>query len=277
MKKNLLLSSLLFLAFACAFAQSPTVMTYNIKYDNKEDQVNNWNFRKEAMVDLIHNQRPDVIGMQEVLHRQLEFLDKGLDNYAYVGVGRDDGKEKGEYSPIFYNSSEYEVLESNTFWLSRSPEKVSVGWDASMERICTYARFREKKSQKEFWMFNTHFDHRGDKARKKSVRLILKKIDEINSENLPVVLTGDLNLLPEQAPIQYLSKRMSDGLETSRKKNEGPHGTFNGFNLEDPISNRIDYIFTRGFSVNNYQHIDERLENDNHISDHLPVVAELVR
>ncbi|AYN67751.1 endonuclease/exonuclease/phosphatase family protein [Euzebyella marina] len=252
-------------------------MTYNIKYDNVNDTVNNWNDRKSSMVELIVTEAPDVVGMQEVLHNQLNYLNEELSGYDYVGVGREDGKQKGEYSPILYQKEKYELLKSNTFWLSKTPDQISVGWDAALERICTYALLKEKSTDKEFYVFNTHFDHRGDKARKKSVKLILKKIDAINTQDLPVVLMGDLNLSPEKKSIQYLSKKMTDGLEVAKSKNEGPSGTFNGFNLQDPITQRIDYIFTRGFSVSSYEHIDERLKSGKHISDHLPVKAELVR
>mgnify|MGYP001342880221 FL=1 len=265
------------LSSVTGYSQSPTIMTYNIKYDNVNDTVNNWNDRKSSMVELIVTEDPDVVGMQEVLHNQLNYLNEELSGYDYVGVGREDGKQKGEYSPILYQKEKYELLKSNTFWLSKTPDQISVGWDAALERICTYALFKEKSTDKEFYVFNTHFDHRGDKARKKSVKLILKKIDEINTQNLPVVLMGDLTLSPEKKSIQYLSKKMTDGLEVAKSKNEGPSGTFNGFNLQDPITQRIDYIFTRGFSVSSYEHIDERLKSGKHISDHLPVKAELVR
>ena len=232
------------LSSVTGYSQSPTIMTYNIKYDNVNDTVNNWNDRKSSMVELNVTEDPDVVGMQEVLHNQLNYLNEELSGYDYVGVGREDGKQKGEYSPILYQKEKYELLKSNTFWLSKTPDQISVGWDAALERICTYALFKEKSTDKEFYVFNTHFDHRGDKARKKSVKLILKKIDEINTQNLPVVLMGDLNLSPEKKSIQYLSKKMTDGLEVAKSKNEGPSGTFNGFNLQDPITQRIDYIFT---------------------------------
>lgn len=252
-------------------------MTYNIKYDNVNDTVNNWNDRKRPMVALLNKYDPGVVGMQEVLFRQLQFLNESMPRMDYVGVGREDGKKKGEFSPIFYHTEKLKLLKSGTFWLSDTPEKVSVGWDAALERICTYALFEAKESHGTFWVFNTHFDHRGTKARVKSAKLILKKIKEINREKLPVVLMGDLNLQPEEKPIQLLSKKMTDGLEAAQAPNKGPTGTFNGFNLEEPIARRIDYIFTSGFRVGSYMHIDERLPNGKHISDHLPVLAELTK
>ena len=264
-----------FLSLVTGFGQDLKVMTYNIKYDNKNDTVNNWNDRKLPMVQLFEKYQPAVVGMQEVLSTQLEYLDQSLPAYSFVGVGREDGKEKGEFSPIFYNNDKFTLSESGTFWLSNTPQEISIGWDAALERICTYALLEEKNTDKKYWVFNTHFDHRGEKARKKSVKLILKKIREININHLPVVLMGDLNLQPEQKPIQILARKMDDGLKLAKKSNEGPVGTFNGFNLEEPISRRIDYIFTSGFKVKSYSHIDERLKNGKHISDHLPVVASL--
>ncbi len=272
--KNSLIACLLF-TLTIGHGQNIKVMTYNIKYDNTNDTINNWNYRKAAMVDLVDYYGPDVVGMQEVLHNQLTYLNDTLKNYQYVGVGRDDGKQKGEYSPIFYNTEKLKLLQSNTFWLSPTPDKVSVGWDAALERICTYGLFEEIKSKKRFWVFNTHFDHIGEKARENSVRLIVKKITETNLQNLPAVLMGDLNLRPDTEPIQYLRNEMVDGKESSNKLFYGPSGTFNGFDQNRIIDQRIDYIFLNDFEVDAYIHIDDRLENNKHISDHLPVLATL--
>ncbi len=271
MKKILIIIFL----FACPFliAQEFKAMSYNIKYDNVNDTVNNWNDRKEAMVKLILHYAPSFVGMQEVLHHQLIFLDEQLPSHKHIGVGRDDGKQKGEYSPIFYNSNEFDVLTSDTFWLSTTPELISVGWDASMERICTYALFEHKATKQKLWVFNTHFDHIGKEARAKSAELIAKKIKERTKENLPVILMGDLNLPPESAPIQFLQQRFSDGQTSTKHPFYGPTGTFNGFDHTKILDTRIDYIFTDLLEVEAYIHIDDRMENNKHISDHLPVLA----
>lgn len=266
---------LIFLFPFFGIAQNFGVMTYNIKYDNVNDTINNWNFRKVAMVDLLKHYQAEVIGMQEVLHRQLTYLDSSLTGYSYIGVGRDDGKQKGEYSPIFYENSKLKVLKSNTFWLSETSEKISVGWDASMERICTFGLFEEKSTGKKLYVFNTHFDHRGKLAREKSAELIFEKINLINVENVPVVLMGDLNLTPDTVPIQFLKSKLSDGQAISKKSFYGPTGTFSGFDQNRTLDNRIDYIFVKNFKVKSYIHIDDRLENNKHISDHLPVLATL--
>ena len=252
--------------------QTFKIMSYNIKYDKVNDTVNNWNDRKSPMVALLKKHQPDFIGMQEVLFSQLAYLDESLDDHDYIGVGRDDGKEKGEFSPIFYNTKKFELLDSNTFWLSKTPDEITVGWDAALERICSYGLFQNKTSKNKIWVFNTHFDHVGTKARKNSAKLILKKINELNRENLPVVLMGDFNLMPAEKPIQLIKKKMDDGLQISKSPMEGPSGTFNGFDIEDPMKRRIDYIFTKGLNVESYNHINERLQNGKHISDHLPVL-----
>ena len=255
--------------------QEIKAMSYNIKYDNTNDTVNNWNDRKNTMVHLLLKHAPEFIGMQEVLHRQLTYLDTALNDYEYIGIGRDDGKEKGEYSPIFFNTKKYTLLQSNTFWLSKTPNEVSVGWDASMERICSYGLFEHQDTKQKLWVFNTHFDHRGTKARKKSAQLILKNIKNINTDGYPVILMGDFNLTPDQKPITNIKKKMLDGLEQTETKFTGPLGSFNGFNTIAPMVNRIDYIFINGFKVKSYKHLDERLLSGKHISDHLPVLIQL--
>ncbi len=261
---------------AILYSQEIAVLTYNIKYDNVNDTVNNWNDRKVDMVKLLGHYSSDIIGMQEVLHHQLTYLDEQLSDYSYIGVGRDDGKEKGEYSPILFNAKKFKLLQSETFWLSETPNEISVGWDAAMERICTYGLFEDVATKKQFLVFNTHFDHIGTIAREKSAELIVSKIKEINSDKLPVVLMGDLNLNPSTKPIQFLRKALTYGQHSTKKPFYGPSGTFSGFDQNRVLSNRIDYIFVENFEVLEYIHIDDRMENNKHISDHLPVFAKLL-
>ncbi|MDB4292743.1 endonuclease/exonuclease/phosphatase family protein [Maribacter sp.] len=277
MRKNTTVVAAIVIAMFAYQGQGQMIKTisYNIKYDKVNDTVNNWNDRKSDMVALLKEQGPAFIGMQEVLLNQLEYLDTSLEDYSFIGVGRDDGIKKGEFSPIFYDTKKYELLVSNTFWLSKTPSIISVGWDAALERICTYGLFRDKMSQKQLWVFNTHFDHVGKKARKNSVKLILKKIKQLNVKNLPVILMGDFNLMPEEKPIRLIQKKMDDGQHISKAPMQGPKGTFNGFDTNDPMERRIDYIFTKGFAVESYDHIDQRLSSGKHISDHLPVLVSL--
>jgi endonuclease/exonuclease/phosphatase family metal-dependent hydrolase len=253
-------------------SQDIKVMTYNIKYDNVNDSVNNWNDRKKKLVELIEHYEPSFIGTQEVLHRQLEYIDSSLTDFSYVGVGREDGKHKGEFSPIHYDSTRYNRLKNNTFWLSETPEEPSVGWDAALERICTYGLFENRDNGEKLWVFNTHFDHKGEKAREESAALIVEKIRKINTDSLPVILMGDLNLTPNQKPIHLIKEYMKDGQEVTNAPFYGPSGTFNGFDQNKVLDRRIDYIFVKDFKVENYVHIDDRMENNKHISDHLPVL-----
>ena len=157
--------TLLYLSFFSALlgvnidcdAQEINVMSYNIRYASPNDGPNLWQKRKDEMINILRKIKPNIIGLQEVVHSQLIDIKEGMNEYSFIGVGREDGKTKGEYSPIFYSNKELKLLESNTFWLSETPDQISVGWDAALERVCTYARFFQIKSGKEFWIFNTHF------------------------------------------------------------------------------------------------------------------------
>ncbi len=274
-RKHSILLCFISLALHPISGQETRVMSYNVKYDNVNDTINNWNDRKDAMVDLIQYYKPDFVGAQEVLHHQLTYLDSMLAKHSYVGVGRDDGKQKGEYAPILFNTSNFKLLKNKTFWLSETPDKVSVGWDASMERICTYGLFKNRTTGMELYVFNTHFDHIGELARAKSAELILQKIHDINVKNLPVILMGDLNLTPDTTPIKLIRTKMDDGMEISKEPFYGPSGTFSGFDHSRVLNTRIDYIFTKNLKVNSYIHIDDRMENNKHVSDHLPVFLTL--
>ncbi len=252
------------------------IMTYNIRYDNPNDGENQWKNRKEFLVDQIKYNEVDIFGIQEGLHHQVQYLNNEFTNFNYVGIGRDDGKEKGEYSAVFYNSKKYKVIESNTFWLSETPNDISVGWDASMERICTYAVFESINTKQQFLVFNTHFDHIGNVARLESSKLIHSKILEININNLPVFVMGDLNLLPSSEPIEYLSEKFSDSKKISQLKPFGPKGTFNAFKHQEPVEDRIDYIFTNknNVQVNKYAVLSDS-KDCKYPSDHLPVLIEV--
>ena len=151
------------ISFTHAWGQAYTAMTFNIRYDNPSDGADNWVHRKQDMLDFILKLKPSVFGIQEGLAHQVGYLDSGLSGYKYFGVGRDDGKEKGEYCAIFYHVDQHELIKSGTFWLSETPHQISVGWDAAMERICTYGMLEDKSNGQKFWVFNTHFDHHRSK------------------------------------------------------------------------------------------------------------------
>lgn len=257
------------------YTQSNFLISYNIRYDNNWDVENSWSLRKNRICQLLNDYNPSIFGIQEGLLNQVGFIDSVLIKYDYVGVGRDDGKMKGEFCAIYFDTTRYKIRNNSTFWLSETPDVVSVGWDAALERICTYGLFEDKNSGEEFWVFNTHFDHLGVIARKKSSALILKKIKEINTQSLPVILMGDFNSIPDSEPIKILKNDLIDALQISLDNLKGPQGTFNDFDEMLPIDNRIDYIFTKNVKVLSYRHIDDRLNNNRYISDHLPVMIEM--
>ena len=272
--KNLIL---LICAFACFNfnAQNLNVMTFNIRLSLDSDKENSWENRKNDALQLLDYYHPDVFGVQEAVPQQMTDLKTGLKNYDFVGVGRDDGANKGEYSAIFYNTEKLQVLQSGTFWLSETPDQPSKGWDAAYNRVCTYALFKTKKGGRKFWAFNVHFDHVGNIARENSSKLILEKINTLNPRNFPVVLTGDFNLTDKTEPIKIISKTMSDSFYNCRKPHYGPTGTFTGFDVNTVPKDRIDYIFTKGLSCQSIRTINDRRENLLYPSDHFPVLAQL--
>lgn len=274
--RNILVLLLLAVGFSSVGqTESLKMMTYNIRYDNLGDGENTWSKRNVFLSDQVIYNQPDIVGIQEGLQHQVQFLDSVFVDYAYFGVGRDDGKTKGEYSAIFYNKEKLTVLKEGTFWLSETPDQISVGWDAAMERICTFGLFKNKTNNQQFWVFNTHFDHIGTVARVKSAALILQKVAEFNTNNLPVIVMGDFNLKPDAEPIQLLSKTLNDSKTASIAKPFGPSGTYNAFQFNKPVLDRIDYIFTsKGIDVLNYAILSDS-KDCKYPSDHLPVLVEL--
>lgn len=257
-------------------AQTMDIISYNIRYNNPNDGADQWENRKQDVVQLLKTHQPSAFGVQEATDAQMNYLKNALSQYAAIGVGRDDGKTKGEYSAIFYKIDELELLAEGTFWLSPTPNEVSKGWDAALPRICTYAQFKHLQSGKTFWHFNTHFDHRGEEARTQSARLIAQKIQELTAVKAYVVITGDFNATPEDVPIQVMKNSFIDPLDLTHISLIGPYGTFSGFDLDAPLQNRIDYIFMRGFVIDQYVHLGDKRPNGRWVSDHLPVKATLI-
>ena len=257
------------------YGQTTSIMTFNIRYDNPNDNENSWENRKNEVVGLIKYYHPDFLGIQEGLHNQVDFIHKNTSNYEYIGVGRDDGDKKGEYSAIYYDSTKFKLIAQKTFWLSNNPDTISIGWDASMERICTYGKFKNKITNDSIHIFNTHFDHIGIESRKMSAKLILNKIIEYGLSDAKVVVMGDLNSTLISDPITILRKELDYGFEISENKFYGPLGTFNGFKNNLEIKNRIDYIFTNKIKIISYRHIDDKRLNNLCVSDHLPVLIEI--
>ena len=253
------------------------IMSYNIRYNNPGDGVRAWDRRKEEVAALIQFYDPDVIGLQEVLHGQLMYLEGQLPDYGRIGVGRDDGKQAGEYSPVFYRKSLFESLEHGTFWLSDTPDQPSVGWDASMERIATWGQFRRKEQNDTVLVLNTHFDHRGEQARQQSARLIRRWISQ-HAADYPVMVTGDFNSSPTSVPYQILVEGggLQDAYNISQLPSVGPDRSFSGFAVTDSLpGERIDYVFVSPAVQVERHAIIASFSNGYFPSDHLPVVADV--
>lgn len=277
MKTALLKTFFVFFLIYCSlfsFGQEINIMSYNIRYDNDWDLENSWRLRKSDIVQVIQKQDANLIGIQEGLSQQIAYLDSCLFKYSYIGVGRENGKNQGEYCAIFYDSTLFQVLEQNTFWLSETPNQVSVGWDAALERICTYGIFMHKSSRQKMLVLNTHFDHVGGKARKKAAKLILQKIEELNKENDPVILMGDFNALADEKPIKIIKTQLRDALEISQEPYLGVLGTFNDFGKQKE-EKRIDYFFVKGLKVQSFNIIHNPMKNQHFPSDHFPIIMRI--
>jgi endonuclease/exonuclease/phosphatase family metal-dependent hydrolase len=276
MKKSAFTFFLIFSLFLAGIAQKPiNIITYNIRYNTPTDKENAWPKRRSEVINLLKRHKADFFSVQEALYDQVMDLKEGMSGFNYVGVGRSDGNINGEFSAIYYNSNNYTVIENGTFWLSKTPQIPSKSWDAALNRICSWARFKEKESQKTFYIFNTHFDHIGVEARKESAILILKKISEIAIRNTPVILTGDFNLTPNEKPLELIRQKLKDSRQVSETIPIGPVGTFNGFDIESKLESRIDYIFVNKLvDVKKYTVITDS-KDGRYPSDHLPVLDEI--
>jgi endonuclease/exonuclease/phosphatase family metal-dependent hydrolase len=257
--------------------QEIKVMSYNIRFDAASDGENHWNIRKDKVAGLMNYHEADFIGMQEVLKSQLTYLQDNLNRYQYIGVGRDDGKEAGEYSCIFYRKDKFTMISQSTFWLSPTPDVISKGWDAAIKRVCSYGLFKNNNTKQLFWVFNTHFDHVGLTARLESAKLIVQKIKEINSKNYPVILTGDFNARPEDPPILFMNSEMKNSRSES-KLVYGAADTWNAFKFHEKPNGCIDYVFISKndkLSVLKFATITDSYDMK-YPSDHLPVMATIL-
>jgi len=258
--------------------ESLTVMTFNIRYDNPRDGENAWPNRIPLVCNFLKNEKPDLIGMQEVLYQQYQVLDSALMDYGSVAVGRTDGLKAGEMNPVFYRKERFELIRTKTFWLSETPEIAgSMAWGAGLPRIVTWVELADKKSDRHFFYFNTHFAHDSDSARKNSALLLLTRADSIASD-FPFIVTGDLNMLPSSEGYSILTgpfesvPLIRDTYDISEESPEGPVYTFNGFS-DKPGQGRIDYVFVRdGMRALNHRTIIKK-DQGIFISDHWPVTA----
>jgi endonuclease/exonuclease/phosphatase family metal-dependent hydrolase len=256
--KKLLLTALIIVATMQLFAQDMLVGTYNIRYKAWNDSVQGevWSKRCQVICDQVNFMAPDIFGTQEVLWEQLNDMQKALDGYDYIGIGRDDGKHGGEHEAIFYKKNKVQLLDHGDFWLSETPDKPGLGWDAVCIRICTWGKFavkdgerrhgifnRRKAQGKVFYFFNLHMDHVGVVARREAAKLVVAKVREI-AQDAPVFITGDFNVdqTNEIYGIFTNSGLLKDSYEAARIR-FAENGTFNNFKTDLYSTSRIDHVF----------------------------------
>ena len=247
------------------------VVSYNIRMLPADDGDNSWEFRKEATPAMIKSVAPDVFGVQEAFKQQELYILENCKDYKSVGVGRDDGVDKGERMSIFWNDKTVKMKEWGTFWLSETPDVPSKGWDAACRRTATWGFFQLKKSGKEFFYVNTHLDHRGQAARREGLAMIREQIARRNPRQLPMIVTGDFNIRQSDSLIVDFSKVMKNARVTAEQTDS--LGTFHGWGKTSTI---IDYVFYDGFAAcKSYKTLTDSYAGKPYISDHYPIVAVL--
>lgn len=249
-----------------------TVISYNIRMGEGKDGTNSWQYRYPASAMMITDQKPDIFGLQEAFDYQVKYLKEYCEGYKCVGVGREDGKHKGEHMSIFYNTRTVSLLKWGTYWLSDTPDKPSLGWDGACMRTATWALMKDKKTGQKFYYVNTHLDHVGVQARIKGLELIVNNIKKMNKEGYPMVLTGDFNTPKGDSILKGLESIMTDARDSAVKTDKGD--TFNGWGKGHGV---IDYIYYSGFSACTlFEVIRKPYMDRTYISDHYPVKAVLV-
>ena len=256
------------------FSEGPeiTVMTYNIKcVTTGTDREISWSNRRSGMMEQIASVAPDILCMQEVKAMQESFLTKKLgEKYGYVYQYRSDDYLAKEAVPVFYNKERFELVKSDSFWLSETPDKMSIGWDAALERICTYVRLTDKRTGNDIAVYSTHFDHMGETARIESARLIISRMSK---EEIPAILLGDLNFGEGEEPYTFITQSLTDTkYDAAVSENSN---TYNGYRDETKNDPPIDFIFHNGkFTTASYDVLNEKADGI-YLSDHFPIVAEI--
>ena len=262
-------------AVSCSTEQAKEpikVISYNIRcgVNPGQDGENNWEYRKQASINMINDEKPTIFGLQEALPPHLEYLKEQLPQYASYGIARDDGKTEGEYMTIYYLKDEVELLDCGTFWLSETPETPSMGWDAACKRTCTWAKMRMKRSGKEFAYLNTHLDHVGKVAQREGLALMMKRASEIVPDGMPVFVTADFNCVTSDPIFEPIKAVMKDARETAPQTDR--RATFNGW--KPNATAVIDHIFYRGAELKSFRVLCDKNYGAPYISDHYPVVLE---
>jgi endonuclease/exonuclease/phosphatase family metal-dependent hydrolase len=282
--KNIYLSFIVIFSFFLAACSGKVnmnkikVMTFNIRYDNPGDSIYSWTNRASQICNFVKNEKPDIVGLQEVLIQQYDDLDSVLKEYSSVGVGRDDGAKAGEMNPIFYRKARFDMVRTITFWLSETPDiPGSKAWGASLPRIITWMELVEKKNHAHFFFFNTHFADDSDSARIMSSQALLSAVESV-ADGFPFIITGDFNMLPSSKGYEILTgpaesvPLLKDSYLISEKRPTGPASTFNVLSDKDGTG-RYDYIFVRnGMKVFDHSTVIIK-EKGIFISDNWPIMA----
>lgn len=279
MKRTIIILGILLFSVAITIAQNSNessfnIASFNLRMDTPNDGENAWPNRKEMVKGLIRFHEMDIVGIQEGFKHQLDDILE-LEEYAYVGVGRDDGQDAGEHSAIIYKVSRFDVIDNGDFWFSETPEVPGKGWDATCcNRICSWAKFRDKLTGNEFFVFNSHYDHQGQEARKNSSILLIEQIKKI-AGNETVFATGDFNAVPTSEPILIIQESgiLNDAHAVSLQEPYGTIGTTNSFRVDAAMKNRIDYIWVSSdVTVNKYGVLND-MQYSRFPSDHFPVMV----
>lgn len=267
-----------FLALSCSDSYKELadikVISYNIRLSTKSDGDNWWEYRKQASINMINEEKPTVFGLQEALPQQIKYLEENLPEYDYIGVGRDDGKEKGEFMAIFYLKNEVELLDGGTFWLSETPDKPSMGWDAACVRSCTWTKMQMKSNGKVFAYLNTHLDHVGNVSQKEGLALIMNKIKEIATDDMPIFLTADFNAVTSKPIFEPVKAMLKDAREEAPETDRRATINFYKPGNEDKAEWIIDHIFFRGATPKSFRVLRDKDYGAPYISDHYPVALE---
>ena len=248
------------------------IMSFNIRNGESKDGTNSWEYRYPTSAMMLDDTKPDVVGLQEALDAQTTYLKTVLDKtYKSLGVGREDGKKAGEQTAILYNYKTQSLIKWGTFWLSETPDVPSIGWDASCHRTATWAIFKDKETGKKYFFINTHIDRQGTDAQKKGIRILADKILELNTESLPVIITGDFNLEAGNPALAPVSLTFQNARESAVITDD--HFSYNGWGK---IKETVDYIWYKGFTATRFETFTKAYDKRTFISDHFPVKATLI-
>ena len=269
---TLAIAAFALMSIACNRTSEIKVMSYNIRLSSgtiKADSIYHWEHRKQASLNLMHEENPTVFGLQEACPDQMDYMVENLPEYGYIGVGRDDGKRKGEFMSIFYKKEEVEFIDGGTFWLSQTPDQVSKGWDAACFRTCTWALLKKKDTGKKFVYMNTHLDHMGKVAREESIKLIVERAEKLTGGKLPVFITADFNSPTSNAIFKPMQEAMLDARVEAPVTDD--RGTLNCWGTTPP-GVVIDHVFYRGAEAQKFEVLRDKDYGAPYVSDHYPVM-----